>query len=119
MTCPNEENGCVFDRNLQPPADGSVALYEKMTGQFFDRDICTFIIENPSSSDFNDMMNLRIEYFKDCFPMLIKGTSLYKPESMFRLNIGQTYTAGKGLNFYLLWQATTENRGQFAFSIWH
>ena len=25
----------------------------------------------------------------------------------------------KGLNFYLLWQATTENRGRFAFSIWH
>ena len=119
MTCPNEENGCVFDRNLQPPEDGSVALYEKMTGQFFDRDICTFIIENPSSSDFNDMMNLRIEYFKDCFPVLIKGTSLYKPEIMYRLDIGQTFTARKGLNFYLLWQATTENRGQFAFSIWH
>ena len=82
-----------------------------MTGQFFDRDICTFIIENPSSSDFNDMMNLRIEYFKDCFPVLIKGTSLYKPEIMYRLDIGQTFTARKGLNFYLLWQATTENRG--------
>ena len=77
MTCPNEDNGCVFDRNLEPPSDGSVALYEKTLGEFYERDICTFSIENPSSSDFNDVMNLRIEWFRDCFPVLIKGTSVY------------------------------------------
>lgn len=119
MTCPNEDNGCVYDRNLKPPPDGSTAVYEKMTGEFFERDVCTFIIENPGSSDFNDIMYLRIEYFQHCFPVLIKGPSLYNPISMYRLEVGQTYTATKGLNFYLLFQATEELRGKFAFSLWH
>ena len=44
MTCPNEDSGCIFDRNLTPPVDGSTALYEKMTGEFFERDVCTFIV---------------------------------------------------------------------------
>ena len=111
MTCPNEDDGCVFDRNLEPPADGSVALYDKTVGEFFERDICTFIIENPSSSDFNDVMNLRIEWFRNCFPVLIKGTSVYEPMAMYRLDVGQTYTATRGYNFYLIWQATAELRG--------
>ena len=119
MTCPNEDSGCVYDRNLKPPPDGSVEVYEKLTGQFFERDVCTFIIENPSGSDFNDIMYLRMEYFENCFPVLIKGESLFNPVSMYQLEIGQTYTALKGTNFYLLFQATTESRGKFIFSLWH
>lgn len=92
-----------------------------MSGSFFERDVCTFIIENPAASDFNDIMNLRVEYYDRCFPILIKGTSMNEQEvqAMYRLEQGQTYTATKGTNFYLLWQATTESRGRFAFSIWH
>ena len=73
-TCPNE--GCIFNRNLEPPPDGSVAVYDRTQGGFFEGDICTYIIENPSTSDFNDVMNLRIEMFWHCFPVLIKGTSV-------------------------------------------
>ena len=119
MTCPNEDSGCVYDRNLTPPPDGSTEIYEKMTGSFFERDVCTFIIENPPSSDFNDVMYLRMEYFQHCFPVLIKGSSLFDPLAMYRLEAGQTYTATKGLNFYLLFQATMEKRGKFVFSLWH
>jgi len=82
-----------------------------MEGTFYERDVCTFIIENPGASDFNDIMNIRIEYAKNCFPILVKGTSLQNPVSMYHMNIGQTFTATKGMNFYLLWQATAENRG--------
>ena len=61
MTCPNEDSGCLFDRDLTPPLDGE-ERYEKLSGEFFERDVCTFVVKNPSATDFNDMMYLQIEY---------------------------------------------------------
>ena len=61
MTCPHD--GCVFTRNLEQQSDGSVSLYDKLQGEFLEGHMCAFIIENPSSSDVNKVINLRIEMF--------------------------------------------------------
>ena len=88
-------------------------------GTFLKGDTCNFKVTNPYSSDYNDMMYLRVEYYTRCFPILIKGESLVNPLSMYRVNAGQDYTAPKGINFYLLWQATAESSGDFVFRIWY
>jgi len=61
MLCPNEESACFYDRNLAPENDGTKVLYnEQVGGEFFIDDVCSFIIKNPSSSDLNDMMYLKV-----------------------------------------------------------
>ena len=63
-------------------------------------------------------MYIRLEYFIDAIPILIKGTSYYDPIEMYEMEIGQVFSATKGINFYLLFQATSESRGKFIFSLW-
>lgn len=75
MLCPNEV-GCMFTRTLMPNTNGQDDLYEQTQGQFRLGDICSFKIGNPASSDLNDMMYLRTEYFYNTRGVLFKGTSL-------------------------------------------
>lgn len=76
MLCPNEKAGCAFDRDLSPPFDGKEMLYENLKGTFRLGDLCAFYISIPPSADLNDMMYIRMEYFKDCKVTLIKGLSM-------------------------------------------
>lgn len=88
MLCPNED-GCFYDRNIAPETDDSVEIYnEQIGGEFFIDDVCSFIIKNPSSSDFNDLMKIRVEYYENCEPVLVKGTSLFYPIAMYEMKIG-------------------------------
>ena len=98
MTCPNEDTGCIYDRNMSPPLDGTDLVIEKLTGEFFERDVCTFIIKNPSSSDLNDMTYLQVEYQLNCFPVLIKAPSLTNTADMIMYypKVGQVFSAPKG-----------------------
>lgn len=105
LLCPNEV-GCMFSRNIAPPTNGSIKGYEQFDGGFYNNDLCSFKITNPYASDYNDVMFMRVEYYKNCFPILIKGESMVNPVAMYRPKAGQNYTALKGINFYLLWQAT-------------
>ena len=98
MTCPNEDSGCIYDRDMSPPVDGSVLKIEKLTGEFFERDVCTFFIKNPTSSDYNDMTYLQIEYQLNCFPVLIRANSLTDTTDliMYYPKVGQTFSAPRG-----------------------
>ena len=71
-------------------------------GTFLFGDTCNFRIANPALSDLNDMMYLRVEYFKDCKALLVKGSSLLDVRAMYKIKAGQEYTAQKGINFFLL-----------------
>ena len=86
MLCPNEA-GCSFSRNLKPNTNGSEGLYEMFKGTFLKGDLCNFKVTNPST-DLNDVMFMRIEYFKRCNPVLIKGESLVNPIALYKLNAG-------------------------------
>ena len=102
MLCPNEA-GCTFSRNLAPRVTDEESLFEMLDGTFLKGDTCNFIITNPYASDYNDVMYLRVEYYRNCFPILIKGESLANPVAMYEIKAGQDYTALKDINFYLLW----------------
>ena len=85
MLCPNED-GCFYERNIAPENDGTVELYnEQVGGEFFINDVCSFIIKNPSSSDFNDLMKIRVEHYENCYPVLIKGVNLFNPIAMYEM----------------------------------
>ena len=118
MLCPNEA-GCTFSRNLIPKTNGEETVYEMFNGSFLIGDTCNFKITNPYASDLNDVMYIRVEYFKNCKPVLVKGESLVNPIAMYELKSGQDYTALKGINFYLLWTSTAESSGDFVFRIWY
>lgn len=87
MLCPNEA-GCTFSRNLTPRTNGEDTLYEMFDGTFLVGDTCNFKITNPYASDLNDIMYMRVEYYKRCFPILIKGESLVNPISMYKVTAG-------------------------------
>lgn len=78
MLCPNE-NGCVFDRSLMPPLDGTKKLYQNLIGVFLLGDVCSFKVAIPPSTDLNDIMYIRAEYLSDCTATLIKGTTFNNP----------------------------------------
>ena len=92
MLCPNEA-GCMFDRTLTPPLDGTTKLYENLHGEFLMGDICSFKVAIPPSSDLNDLMYIRTEFLSDCSATLIKGTTFDNPQIMYNMKAGQTYTA--------------------------
>jgi len=117
MLCPNEL-GCSFSRFLTPKTSGEPELFEMFDGTFLLGDLCNFKITNPSKSDMNDVMYIRLEYYARCKPILIKGESLENPIAMYTLNIGQDYTALRGINFFLLFISTDESSGDFVFKIW-
>ena len=116
MLCPNEA-GCTFNRFLAPQTNGKEDLYEMFDGVFVLNDICNFKITNPSLTDLNDVMYLRLEYVARAKAILVKGQSLDNPIAMYTLNIGQDYTALRGINFFLLFISTEESSGDFVFSI--
>ena len=116
MLCPNEL-GCTFSRYMIPRTNGEEDLYEMFDGTFLVGDMCNFKVTNPVASDLNDVMYFKLEYTKRCTAVLIKGESLDNPFAMYRLSVGQSYTALKGINFYLLFIATDETSGDFAFTI--
>lgn len=85
-----------------PKIDGSEDLFEMFNGTFLIGDTCNFRIANPSTSDLNDMMYLRVEYFKNSKALLVKGSSLQDIRAIYKIKAGQEYTANKGINFFLL-----------------
>ena len=117
MLCPNEL-GCTFSRYMIPRTNGEEDLYEMFDGTFLKGDLCNFKVTNSVASDLNDVMYMQLEYAKRCKAVLIKGESLENPLAMYNLSVGQSYTALKNINFYLLFQATEESSGDFAFKIW-
>ena len=118
MLCPNEL-GCTFSRYMIPRTNGETDHYEMFDGTFLVGDLCNFKVTNPVASDLNDVMYFKLEYANRCNAILIKGESLSNPIALYRLSIGQSYTALKGINFYILFQATEETSGDFAFKIWY
>jgi hypothetical protein len=92
MLCPNEA-GCMFDRTLTPPADGTSKLYENLKGVFLLGDVCSFKIQIPQTADLNDMMYIRVEFLSDATATLIKGTTFDQPQVMYSMQAGQVYTA--------------------------
>ena len=118
MLCPNEL-GCLFARTLVPPTNGAEKLYENIEGKFQLGDLCSYKIAIPSSTDLNDMMYLRIEYLHNADATLIKGNSLLDPIAMYSLDEGHDFSATKGVNFFLLFEATSISSGDFVFKIWY
>ena len=93
-------------------------LYENLEGVFRIGDVCSFKVQIPESTDLNDMMYIRMEYLSDATATLIKGTTFDQPLSMHGMQAGHTYTATQGVNFYLLFQSTSQVSGKFVFTIW-
>lgn len=87
MVCPNE-SGCTFSRNLTPKTNGAEDLFEMFDGTFLIGDVCNFRIANPSVSDLNDLMYIRVEYFKNCKATLVKGTSLTDAKALYKIKAG-------------------------------
>ena len=118
MLCPNEL-GCTFSRYMIPRTNGETDHYEMFDGTFLVGDLCNFKVTNPVASDLNDVMYFKLEYVNRCKAVLIKGESISNPIALYRLAVGQSYTALKGINFYILFEATEETSGDFAFKIWY
>lgn len=76
MLCPNEREGCGTERFLAPRTDGVDERLELVGGTFLKGDLCNYKITNPSVSDLNDIMSLRIESFRKSSAVLIKGPSI-------------------------------------------
>ena len=113
MLCPNEE-ACKYERYLTAGDDD---IYEMFEGRFLKGDLCNFRISAPGDPDMNDVMILRLEHYARCIPFLVKGESLTNPMAFYQINKGADYTALRGINLYLLFIATEENSGDFAFRI--
>ena len=118
MLCPNEI-GCLFARTLSPPTNGADKLYENIEGKFQKGDLCSYKISIPSSTDNNDMMYLRVEYMHNAKATLVKGKNLLSPDSMYSIDEGHDFSATKGTNLFLLFEATHISSGDFVFVIWY
>ena len=114
--CPNEK-GCTFARTLSPSADGRDTLYENLDGKFIVKDLCSFKIANPAM-DNNDLMYLRVEYLYNTLAYLMKGNARETITSKYVLKAGQTYTAPKDINFFLVFEALSTSSGNFVFTVW-
>ena len=64
-------------------------------------------------------MYVRLEYIVRASAIIVKGDSLSNPLAMYRMSPGQSYTALRGINFYLLLQAHEESSGDFVFKVWY
>jgi len=103
---------------LSPSSSGKEVLWEKIDGTFVRGDLCSFQITNPSQSDLNDVMSIRIEFLDRTNAWLLKGESIDEPSIMYEIKAGQTYTAPRYVNFYLLFEATTTLSGKYVFTTW-
>jgi len=64
------------------------------------------------------MMYIRVEYLHNAKATLIKGNSLLDPIAMYTLDEGHDFSATKGVNFFLLFEALSISSGDFVFKIW-
>jgi hypothetical protein len=104
---------------MGPPTNGDTKVYENLDGRFIVPDVCSYKVAIPSFADLNDHMYFRMEYSNNCASTLIKGKTLDKPMSMYEnIKAGQTFTATRGINFFIMFQATAQVSGQYVFSIW-
>jgi hypothetical protein len=118
MLCPNEV-GCLFQRNIAPPINGAEKLFEQVTGTFLKNDVCTFKITIPQATDLNDIMYIKFEYINNAEGTIVKGANLVDAISLSKARAGQTYSATKGINFYVSFRALSTNSGDFVFKIWY
>ena len=65
------------------------------------------------------MMYMRVEYLYNAKATLIKGNSLLDPIAMYQLDEGHDFSATKGVNFFLLFEALSISSGDFVFKIWY
>ena len=65
------------------------------------------------------MMYIRVEYLYNAKATLIKGNSLLDPIAMYQLDEGHNFSATKGVNFFLLFEALSISSGDFVFKIWY
>ena len=65
------------------------------------------------------MMYMRVEYVHNTKASLIKGNSLLDPFALYELDEGHDYSATKGVNMFLLFEALSETSGDFVFKIWY
>lgn len=73
----------------------------------------------PYTTDLNDVMYLRIEYLYNTKAILIKGENLVEPMAIYDMYAGQTYTATKGINLFLLFEGLQMQAGDFVFTLWY
>ena len=106
MLCPNGV-GCLFARTLVPPTNEAEKIYEQLEGRFVLGDLCSYKISIPTSTDNNDVMYVRIEFMRGTKATLIKGNSLLDPQTMYEVDEGADFTATKGQNMFLLFEAQT------------
>ena len=65
------------------------------------------------------MMYMRVEYLHNTKATLIKGNSLLDPIAMYSLDEGHNFSATKGVNMFLLFEALSISSGDFVFKIWY
>jgi len=82
-------------------------------------DICTFKITIPQATDLNDIMYVKFEYMSNAEGTIVKGSNLVDAVSLSKVRSGQTYSATKGINFYISFRALSTNSGDFVFKIWY
>ena len=116
--CPNED-ACTFSRNLAPNTNGQEKVYEQTKGKFYRGDLCSFKVAIPYTTDLNDVMYFRIEYLYNTKAILIKGENLVEPIAIYEMYAGQTYTATKGINLFLLFEGQQMQAGDFVFTLWY
>ena len=64
-------------------------------------------------------MYLRVEYMSSAKATLVKGQNLLNPSSMYEIDEGHDFTATKGINFFLLFEALSISSGDFVFKVWY
>ena len=64
-------------------------------------------------------MFIRVERLTNAKATLVRGQTLKKRALIYDdVNVGWTFTASQGVNFYLQFRKTSVAKGQFAFSVW-
>jgi hypothetical protein len=65
------------------------------------------------------MMYVRFEYMDKAVATIIKGKSLHAPDAMYEdVGAGTVFTGTAGVNFWLLFEATSQSSGEFVFTLW-
>lgn len=77
--------------------------------------MCNYTIQLPVTADPNDVLTFSVEWISGAIGTLVQGSSLSEATRKYTLGSGQSYTARKGQNFYLLIEATTN--AEYAFKV--
>ena len=67
----------------------------------------------------NDLMYVKFEYLNNAEGTIVKGSNLVNAVSLSKVRSGQTYSATKGINFYISFQAMSTSSGDFVFKIYY